>query len=121
MAFGKSFVFVLRVPPHGSLQGQETLDMILTTAAFDQKVHLLFLDDGVFQLKAGQRPEIIDFKPLIPIYSALSLYDVDELWVEHESLQERGLTHDELILPVHLIARSEVSEFLAVQDVMMSC
>ena len=95
--------------------------MILTAAALDQKVRLLFLDDGVFQLKASQQPEIIWFKQLTPIYSALSLYDVDELWVEHESLRERNLENAELILPVRLMARSQVGDFLAAHDVVMSC
>ena len=95
--------------------------MILTAAALDQKARLLFLDDGVFQLKASQQPEIIGFKQLAPIYSALSLYDVDELWVEHESLRERSLESTQLILPVQLMPRAQMASFLAAQDVVMSC
>jgi tRNA 2-thiouridine synthesizing protein C len=53
----KSYLFVLRKPAHSGVQVQEMLDIILTTAAFDQPVSILLLDDGVFHLKNGQHPE----------------------------------------------------------------
>ncbi|MCK7492950.1 MAG: sulfurtransferase complex subunit TusD [Comamonadaceae bacterium] len=55
-ANAEEILFVLRHPPHGSMNAQESLDMILAAAAFDQSVSLLFLDDGVFQLEAGTVP-----------------------------------------------------------------
>jgi tRNA 2-thiouridine synthesizing protein C len=121
MAVRKNFLFILRRPPHGGIPAQETLDIVLTTAAFDQAVRLLFLEDGVFQLKAGQRPEIIGFKHIAPIFGALQLYDVEELWVEEESLRERGLTAEALILPVRLLSRAQVPAFIGAQDVAVSC
>lgn len=117
----KKFLFVLRHPPHGSMNAQESLDMILAAAAFDQSVSLLFLDDGVFQLKRGQYPEAIGFKQIAPIFDALELYDVEEIWVERESLQQRGLARDGLILPVRLVSRDEVADLLSSQDVLVSC
>jgi len=121
MPVRKNFLFVLRHPPHGGIQAQETLDFVLTTAAFDQTVRLLFLDDGVFQLKHGQRPEAIGFKHIAPIFGALQLYDIEELWVEEESLRERGLTAEGLILPVRLLSRRQVAAFISTQDIVVSC
>ena len=53
----KSYLFVLQKPAHSGAYAQEMLDIILTTAAFDQAVSILLLDDGVFQLKKGEHPE----------------------------------------------------------------
>lgn len=121
MAERKNFLFVMRRPPHGGIHAQEALDIVLAAAAFDQAVRLLFLDDGVFQLKRDQRPEAIGFKHIAPIFAALELYDVEELWVEEESLCERGLRAESLILPVRLVSRWNVADFVSAQDVVVSC
>ena len=52
----KKFLFILGTAPVSGVQVQETLDQILTTAAMEQSVSLLFLDDGVFQLVRNQQP-----------------------------------------------------------------
>ena len=108
----KSFLFVMRKAPHGSCYVQELLDVILTIAAFDQKISLLFLDDGVFQLKKGQNPKALEMKDTAAIFKALEIYDVRELYAEIESLQERGLKPGDLLLPVKEIYRKDVGEFM---------
>ncbi|MDD5036044.1 MAG: sulfurtransferase complex subunit TusC [Methylococcaceae bacterium] len=115
----KSFVFVIRRSPHAGVAARETLDMLMTVAAFDQTVRVLFLDDGVFQLKAGQRPQVLDFRPIAPMFEALEIYGIEELWVESESLSERGLEPQGLILPVHQIDRREVGRFIAAADIVV--
>ena len=47
-------MYINRRPPHGTIYAVESLEVVLIGAAFDQAVSLAFLDDGVFQLKAGQ-------------------------------------------------------------------
>lgn len=116
----EKFLFVIHTPPVSGIFGQETLDAILTMAAFDRKVALLFLDDGVFQLKKGQRPECIDLKDTAPIFQALALYGVEEILVEEESLQERGLRADDLFLPAKPLPRLRVGELLQRQDLIFS-
>lgn len=104
----KSFLFVMRRPPHNGVRLAETLDALLTAAAFDQRVAVLWLDDGVFQLLVQQQPERLALKDTSAIFKALELYEVTELYLERESLQERGLHADELILPVRLVGRNEI-------------
>ncbi|WP_445370999.1 sulfurtransferase complex subunit TusC [Methylomonas sp. HW2-6] len=108
----KSFLFVMRRPPYTGVRLAETLDALLTAAAFDQRVAVLWLDDGVFQLLARQQPESLALKDTSAIFKALELYEVTELYLERESLQARGLTADELILPVRLVGRSEVHDLI---------
>lgn len=115
----KNYLFILRHLPHLSSHVQETLDQLLTTAAFDQSVSVLFLDDGVLQLKAGQNPAALALKDTAAVFQALQIYDVEQLFVEEESLQERGLRAADLILPVQLIRRPEINALLQRHDVLI--
>ncbi len=108
----KQFLFVLRRPPYGSIHVQEMLDIVMVAAAFDQKVSLVFLDDGVFQLKKGQKPQVSQLKNTAPIFQALALYDIHRLYVEEDSLNERGMGQNDLVLDVTIISRQAVAEML---------
>jgi tRNA 2-thiouridine synthesizing protein C len=116
----KSYLFVLRKPAHSGAYVQEMLDSILTTAAFDQKVSILFLDDGVFQLKSGQHPEKAGMKDTAAIFNALEIYDVEDLYAEVESLQERGLKPGNLCLPVQEFYRRDIAGLMKRFDVVFA-
>jgi tRNA 2-thiouridine synthesizing protein C len=113
----KKYLFVMRQPPHCGAHVQETLDIILTTAAFDQEVALLFVDDGVFQIKSGQNPEKYQLKDTAAIFKALQIYDIHELYAEVESLQDRGLKPGNLLLPVQEVYRRDIAALLAGYDI----
>jgi tRNA 2-thiouridine synthesizing protein C len=113
----KSYLFVLRKPAHSGSAVQEMLDIILTAAAFDQQVSLLLLDDGVFQLKSGQQPERLAMKDTSAIFKALEIYDVRNVYVEQESLQERGLKPSDLCLPVIPLPRNHIAKLMKQSDV----
>lgn len=107
----KKYLFILEKPAHSGAYVQEMLDIILSTAAFDQSVTILWLDDAVFQLK-NQQQVITGHKDIAAILQSLSLYDITELYVETESLQERGLGVNNLALAVQELARSEIASFI---------
>ncbi len=109
----------MRNLPHVSSHVQETLDQILTTAAFDQSVSVLFLGDGVFQLKTRQDSQAMVLKNTAAIFTALELYEITDVFVEAESLADRGLILDDLILPVRAIPRAEVNALMRRQDVIV--
>ncbi len=69
----------------------------MTGAAFDQIVCLAFLDDGVFQLKRGQSPQVIGMKHYSRAFGALGDFEVTSVFVELESLKTRGLNQSDLI------------------------
>ena len=116
----KSYLFVLRKPSHSGAHVQEMLDIILTTAAFDQKASILLLDDGVFQLKNGQHPENAGMKDTAAIFDALEIYDVNDIYTEVESLQERGLTLSDLCLPVQTFNRKDIAGLMKRFDVVFA-
>jgi tRNA 2-thiouridine synthesizing protein C len=115
----KKYLFVLRRVPHNGNHVQETLDMLLTTAAFDQAVSVLFVDDGVLQLKTQQNPAAMGLKDTAAIFGALEIYDVNALYAEIESLRARGLAVEDLILPVQAINRSEVNQLMRRHEVLI--
>jgi tRNA 2-thiouridine synthesizing protein C len=59
-------------------------------------------------------------KNFSPTYRALEGYDVEKLYVEKESLEERGLTADDLIVPVEVVSRAEMADLMDEQDVILS-
>ncbi|MEY3759306.1 MAG: sulfurtransferase complex subunit TusC [Pseudomonadota bacterium] len=116
----KSYLFVLRKAAHSGVYVQEMLDIILTTAAFDQSVSILLLDDGVFQLKKGQQPENTGMKDTVAIFNALEIYEVKDIVTEVESLQERGLNPEDLCLPVQTVYRKDIAGLMKRFDVVFS-
>ena len=130
----KKFMFVNRKAPYGTIYALESLEVVLIAAAFDQDVSLAFLDDGVYQLTKGQDTKMIGHKNFSATYNALGDYDINQIFVEKESLEERGMTEDDLMPLVYededddwaekpsirVISRAEMAEVMAQQDVTLS-
>lgn len=116
----KKFMFVNRKAPYGTVYALESLEVVLITAAFDQDVSLVFSDDGVYQIKKGQKTDGIGMKNFSPTYRALEGYDVEKLYVDKESLEERGLTEDDLLVDVEVMSRAELANLMDQQDVVLS-
>ena len=88
----KKFMFVNRKAPYGTIYALESLEVVLITATFDQDVSLVFIDDGVYELVKGQQTKGIGIKNFSPSYRALDGYDVEKLYVDADSMAQRGLT-----------------------------
>lgn len=130
----KKFLYVNRKAPYGTIYALESLEVVLIGAAFDQDVSLAFLDDGVFQLTKGQDTGAIGVKNFSPTFRALGDYDVTKLFVERESLEERGLSEGDLQEIVYededddwaekpsikIVSRAEMAEIMSGQDVVLS-
>jgi tRNA 2-thiouridine synthesizing protein C len=116
----KHFMYVNRRAPYGTIYALECLEVVLITAAFEQYESVVFIDDGVFQLKKNQDTTGIGMKNFSNTYRALDDYDVERIYVESESLEARGLTVDDLIIPVEVLSSKELGELMAQQDVVIS-
>jgi len=116
----KKFMFVNRKPPYGTIYALESLEVVLISAAFDQDVSLAFIDDGVYELTKGQNTKGVEMKNFSPTYRALEGYDIEKLYVERESLEERGLSEDDLVVDVQVMNRAEMADLMAEQDVLLS-
>ena len=130
----KKFLYLNRKAPYGTIYALESLEVVLIGAAFEQDVSLAFIGDGVYQLAKGQNTDGIGMKNFSPTYSALGDYDVNKIYVEKESLEERGLTLDDLQHltwedededwaekdSIRLVNRSELADVIDNQDVVLS-
>lgn len=130
----KKFMYVNRKAPYGTIYALESLEVVLISAAFEQNVSLAFLDDGVYQLMKGQNTSGIGMKNFSPTYRALGDYEIKELYVEKESLDERGLKPEDLMEityedededfaekpSVRMVSRSELIQIMAQQDVLLN-
>jgi tRNA 2-thiouridine synthesizing protein C len=116
----KRFLYVNRKAPYGTIYALETLETVLIAAAFEQDVSVVFMDDGVFQLKKEQNTTGIGMKNFSPTFRALEGYDVEKLYVEKESMDARGLTVDDLVVPVEVKTSLELQDLMDEQDVVLS-
>jgi tRNA 2-thiouridine synthesizing protein C len=116
----RKFLYVNRRAPYGTIYALESLEVVLIAAAFEQDVSLVFMDDGVYQIKKDQNTDAIGVKNFSPTYRALEGYDVEKLYVEKESLRSRGLTTDDLIVPVQLVDKDQLAQLMEEQEVILS-
>ncbi len=130
----KKFMYMNTKAPYGTIYALESLEVVLIGAAFEQDVSLAFIGDGVYQLTKNQDTQGIGMKNFSPTYSALGDYDVNKIYVEKESLEERGLTLDDLQHlvwedededwaekdSIRLVSRSELADVIDDQDVILS-
>lgn len=134
MSETKKFMYVNRKAPYGTIYAWEALEVVLIGAAFEQDVSLAFIDDGVYQLVKGQDTAAVAMKNFSPTYAALGDYEVNKIYVEKESLAERGLSLDDLQHlvwedededyaekdSIRLVSRAELADIFAEQDVMFN-
>jgi tRNA 2-thiouridine synthesizing protein C len=116
----KKFMIVNRKAPYGTIYALESLEVVLIAATFDQDVSLVFIDDGVYELVKGQQTKEIGIKNFSPSYRALEDYDVEKLYVDQTSLDQRGLTASDLLVPVAVLDAQQMGELMAQQDVILS-
>jgi tRNA 2-thiouridine synthesizing protein C len=130
----KTFLYLNRKAPYGTIYALESLEVVLIGAAFEQDVALAFLDDGVFQLAEGQNAAGIGMKTFAKTYRALGDFEVRRLYVERESLTERGLSIEDLMPIVHedenedyaqmpsirVVDRAELARLIGASDVVLS-
>jgi tRNA 2-thiouridine synthesizing protein C len=133
----KKFLYVNRKAPYGTIYALESLEVVLIGAAFDQDVSLAFIDDGVYQLKKDQKTSVdsgIGMKDFSKTYLALGDYDVNKIYVDKASLDERGLTADDLMELVYededddykekssisIVNQEEIAQLMEQQDVVLS-
>lgn len=130
----KKFLYVNRKAPHGSVYAQESLEVVLIGAAFEQEVTLAFIDDGVYQLMQNQDPSALGNKNFAPTYRALGDYDVSQIYVERESMELRGISKEDLMPltwedededwaekdSIHIVSSEEMADLIEQQDVILN-
>jgi tRNA 2-thiouridine synthesizing protein C len=92
----KRILFILKQAPYGSSAARDAIDMILASAAYDQILDILFIDDGVYQLLKDQQPE--QQKRIASLLAAFEMYDIENVYFEAQSLLARDIDQASLAI-----------------------
>lgn len=112
----KKITIIFSHSPYESSISQEGLHFLLAASTINLPIKLIFIDDGIWLLKKHQEPEIIKYKNFTAGFSALSLYDIEDLYIEQASLTARGLTLDDLFIKPIPMDTLNISHLLDNQD-----
>ncbi len=110
----------LTQPPYGNSRAKDAIDAVLAASAYEQDLRLLFMGDGVFQLLKQQNGQVIEQKNLAALLSAFPLYDINQIFAQSSALVERGLTENDLALPVTTMNDGEIAAFFDQHDCVLS-
>lgn len=117
----KKVMFVMRRAPHGTIYSYEGLETVLVMAAYEQDLSMVFIGDGVFALVKTQNTDELGIKGFVKTYGVLDDYDVKKIYVDKQSMEERGLTTDDFIIPVEVKETHELAVMMEEQDVTIPC
>lgn len=106
-------LFVFSHSPYGSSLGREGLEAALAAGAFDQNMAILFMGEGVWQLKDQQNSLPSERKNHQKMASALPLFGIDTLFVQNSALATRKLSSDQLYLNAHPLEDNQTRELIS--------
>ena len=110
---GGKTAMLMRKAPYGSVYPAEGFRAMMGIAVFELELCVIFLDDGVNTLVKGQDPSALDMKPLGEGFPALPDVGVQEFYVHDQSLAERGLVPEDLVIPARVVSGQEIQAILA--------
>jgi len=86
-------LIILKSPPSSDLEAAE---LILACAAFEQAPALLLLGQGIHWALKDAGSIRADSKALNKLFSALPMYDCDQIYVEQDSLNNHQFNANQL-------------------------
>lgn len=112
----KKWLYIFESGPYTSVAGQEALDAAMIGATFEQQISVLFLYDGVFQLKRDQSTDLTPIKQYTKTFNALADFDINQVYVHDLSLLARGLHEGDLMIEVQQVCAASITHLIAQQD-----
>jgi tRNA 2-thiouridine synthesizing protein C len=108
----KSVAIINTNAPLSKANAKDALDVALIFGSYEQSVSLYFQGDGVYQLIAEQQPEKVQQKDFLKTFAALEFYDIENIYVCHHSLIQRGLADNFSIENVQVLNSNDFSTSL---------
>ena len=116
----KKVAVLMRKAPYGSVYTAEGFRSVMGVGIFEMDAALIFVEDGVYALVKDQNPEKLDMQPLGEGFPMLPEFGVNGFYVHQPSLEERGLSVDDLVMEVQLIDNAGLAELLAEHGAVLS-
>jgi tRNA 2-thiouridine synthesizing protein C len=111
---------LMRKAPYGSVYTAEGFRSVMGIGVFEMDAVLIFVEDGVYALVKDQNPEQLDMQPLGEGFPMLPEFGVNGFYVHQPSLEERGLSVDDLVIKVQLIDNAGLAKLLAEYGAVLS-
>ncbi len=104
-------MFVCRTAPYGTIYEQEAIEAMVMFGSYEQDISVTFTGDGIFSLKKGQDTALLGKKNFSMTYPILiDDFEISHIYVEKESMEERGLTENDLATEVEIIDRNTLKQ-----------
>ena len=98
---------------------KEGLDVALIYGSYEQPISLFFQGEGVRQLVGNQQLANIHIKDFLKTMSAFEFYDIEDIYLCEQSLNERLLTNEFHINNVQVLSPDLFSEKLHEHQVIL--
>ncbi|MCL1065549.1 sulfurtransferase complex subunit TusC [Shewanella olleyana] len=108
----KKICVIFRHSPTGNTSSREGLDFAMLSASFEQEVSVVFTDEAVLHLLAGQQPELVGSKDYLSTFKALSLYDIETVLVCHDSAKRFGIASSEFNFEAELASATQIQQLI---------
>lgn len=115
----KKVLVLMRRAPYGTFYTFEGLQMMLIMGAYELNISLAFVDDGVYAITEGQDPSALEMKPLARTFRALPDFDIEQIYVHQDSLEERGLAVEDLVIQPEVVTSERLAQIIADQDAVL--
>lgn len=109
-------LMIFRASPAGGIRAREGIDAALLFSAFTPQLAILFSGDAVWQLVAGQQPDVVGAPAVAAAIGAFDEYDIHELHVDGAALAARGIEPAQLAIPARIADDAAIRELLATHD-----
>ncbi len=111
----KIAVVVTSLPLQG-IAARESLDLIFALAAVDHQLSVIFSGDAVYQLVKAEDSTTLMVKDFRRSFKLFELYDIENIYICAESLRQRQLQANALVLNLQPLESGELSQLLFSQQ-----
>jgi tRNA 2-thiouridine synthesizing protein C len=101
--------------PLQDIAARESLDLIFALAAVEHQVSVIFCDDAVYQLLKSEDSAELLVKDFRRSFKLFELYEIEQLYVCAESLRQRKLQANKLMLDLRALDTAELNQLLDTQ------
>ena len=119
----RKVLVLMRKAPYGCLYNWEGLQTLLIMGAYQMQgaiqVAVAFVDDGVFAIVSGQDAGPLGMKAVAKTYPALPDFEIDRFYADRQSLADRNLNPDDLVIKPELLDAEGLARLLEEQDAVL--
>ncbi|HSX20225.1 MAG TPA: sulfurtransferase complex subunit TusC [Gammaproteobacteria bacterium] len=114
----KRFLLIMQQNPYANSLALEGLEFAMALSSFNQTVTLLFKGDGVLQLLAKQDPEKMVCKDFSKIYSGLSVFGIEDVYIDQNSM--RNYDPNDLFLVPKIVDEHQIVNLIKDHDIVLT-